>query len=76
MSAPRIGVTGVTRNVSGADRVTLNAAYPLAVLRSGGIPLGTLSLILLSLLAGGLLFCWLAARLALTSRITTALRHE
>ncbi len=39
MSAPRIGVTGVTRNVSGADRVSLNAAYPLAVLRSGGVPL-------------------------------------
>ena len=39
MSAPRIGVTGVTRNISGMDRVNLNAAYPLAVLRSGGIPL-------------------------------------
>jgi putative glutamine amidotransferase len=39
MKAPFIGVTGVTRNVSGADRVSLNAAYPLAVLRAGGIPL-------------------------------------
>lgn len=39
MSAPRIGITGVTRNVSGADRVSLNAAYPLAVLRAGGVPL-------------------------------------
>jgi putative glutamine amidotransferase len=37
--APRIGVTGVTRNVSGADRVSLNAAYVLAVLRAGGVPL-------------------------------------
>jgi putative glutamine amidotransferase len=39
MSAPRIGITGVTRHVQGADRSQVNAAYVRAVLRSGGIPL-------------------------------------
>ena len=38
-NAPRIGVTGVTRNVAGADRVSLNAAYVRAVLLAGGVPL-------------------------------------
>lgn len=55
----------------------LLAVWPnLRLAGAGGLPLGSLALILLALLAGGLLFCWLAARLALTSRITTALRHE
>ena len=55
----------------------LIAVWPnLKLAGSGGMPLGSLALILLALLAGGLLFCWLAARLALTNRITTALRHE
>jgi len=55
----------------------LLAVWPnLKLAGAGGLPLGTLALILLALLAGGLLFCWLAARLALTKRITTALRHE
>jgi hypothetical protein len=55
----------------------LLAVWPnLRLAGAGGLPLGTLALILLALLAGGLLFCWLAARLALTRRIVTALRHE
>ncbi len=55
----------------------LLAVWPnLKLAGAGGLPLGTLALILLALLAGGMLFCWLAARLALTKRITTALRHE
>jgi hypothetical protein len=53
------------------------AVWPnLRLAGAGGIPLGTLGLILAALLAGGLLFCWIAARLALTPRITSALRHE
>lgn len=39
MSAPRIGITGNTRLVSGAERSGVNAAYVRAVIRSGGIPL-------------------------------------
>jgi putative glutamine amidotransferase len=39
VSAPRIGVTGVTRSVAGADRTGINASYVRAVLRSGGVPL-------------------------------------
>lgn len=39
MSAPRIGITGVTRSVSGTDRTGVNAAYVRAVLRAGGVPL-------------------------------------
>lgn len=53
------------------------AVWPnLRLAGAGGIPMGTLSLILLSLLAGSLAFCWLAARLAITPRLTGALRHE
>ena len=36
---PRIGVTGLTRAVSGADRSGVNSAYVRSVLRAGGIPL-------------------------------------
>lgn len=39
MSAPRIGVTGITRRVSGVERTGVNAAYVQAVLQSGGVPL-------------------------------------
>jgi gamma-glutamyl-gamma-aminobutyrate hydrolase PuuD len=39
MTAPRIGVTGITRLVSGVERTGVNAAYVKAVLRSGGVPL-------------------------------------
>jgi len=46
---PRIGVTGLTRAVSGADRSGVNAAYVRSVLRAGGIPL-----ILSPLLGAGL----------------------
>lgn len=46
MTAPRIGVTGITRSVSGADRTGVNAAYVRAVVRSGGVP------VILSPLAG------------------------
>jgi putative ABC transport system permease protein len=51
------------------------AVWPnLKLAGAGGIPLGTLALILAALLGGGLAFCALAARLAITRRITTALR--
>ncbi|HMV32901.1 MAG: gamma-glutamyl-gamma-aminobutyrate hydrolase family protein [Gemmatimonadales bacterium] len=39
MTTPRIGITGITRTVSGADRTGVNAAYVRAVLRAGGVPL-------------------------------------
>lgn len=39
MSAPRIGVTGTTRQFDGAARSAVNAAYVQATLRAGGIPL-------------------------------------
>ncbi len=39
MSAPRIGITGITRSVLGTDRTGVNAAYVRAVLRAGGVPL-------------------------------------
>lgn len=53
------------------------AVWPnLRLAGAGGIPLGTLSLILGALLAGGLAFCALAARLAVTRRLVAALRAE
>lgn len=39
MNAPRIGITGTTRQFDGAPRSAVNAAYVQAVLRTGGIPL-------------------------------------
>lgn len=39
MSAPRIGVTGTTRQFDGASRSAVNSAYVQATLRAGGIPL-------------------------------------
>ena len=39
MSAPRIGITGTTRQFDGAARSAVNAAYVQATLRAGGIPL-------------------------------------
>ncbi len=39
MKSPRIGVSGITRSVSGTDRTGVNAAYVRAVLRAGGVPL-------------------------------------
>lgn len=39
MSAPRIGVTGTTRQFDGASRAAVNSAYVQATLRAGGIPL-------------------------------------
>jgi putative glutamine amidotransferase len=39
MTAPRIGVTGITRMVSGVERTGVNASYVQAVVRSGGVPL-------------------------------------
>jgi putative glutamine amidotransferase len=39
MTSPRIGITGITRSVSGTDRTGVNAAYVRAVLRAGGVPL-------------------------------------
>lgn len=39
MSLPRIGLTAVTREVSGTERTLLNAAYVRAVVLAGGIPL-------------------------------------
>ncbi len=55
----------------------LIAVWPnLKLAGAGGIPLGLLSVLLLSLTAGGLIFCHLAARLALGHRLTESLRHE
>ncbi|HWA17348.1 MAG TPA: gamma-glutamyl-gamma-aminobutyrate hydrolase family protein [Gemmatimonadales bacterium] len=39
MTAPRIGITGTTRQFDGAPRSAVNAAYVQATLRAGGIPL-------------------------------------
>ena len=39
MTAPRIGVTGLTRMVNGANRSGVNSAYLKSVLRAGGLPL-------------------------------------
>lgn len=39
MIAPRIGVTGINRSVSGTDRTGVNAAYVRAAVRAGGVPL-------------------------------------
>lgn len=39
VSAPRIGIGGVTRLWDGAQRTGVNAAYAQSVLRAGGIPL-------------------------------------
>lgn len=39
MTAPRIGVTGINRLVSGAHRTGVNAAYVGATVRAGGVPL-------------------------------------
>lgn len=53
------------------------AVWPnLRLAGSGGIPLGMITLILGALLAGGLLFCALAARLALGTRLSESLRAE
>jgi putative ABC transport system permease protein len=53
------------------------AVWPnLKLAGAGGIPLGTMALILAALLAGGLAFCALAARLAVTRRLIGALRAE
>lgn len=46
MTAPRIGITGITRLVSGVDRTGVNASYVRSVLQAGGVP------IILSPLAG------------------------
>lgn len=55
----------------------LIAVWPnLKLAGAGGIPLGLLSLLLISLTVAGLLFCYLAARLALGQRLTDSLRHE
>lgn len=39
VTPPRIGVTGLTRIVKGANRSGVNAAYLKSVLRAGGLPL-------------------------------------
>ncbi len=55
----------------------LIAVWPnLKLAGAGGIPVGLLSLLLISLVAGGLIFCHLAARLALGHQLTDSLRHE
>ena len=55
----------------------LIAVWPnLKLAGAGGIPVGLLSLLLISLVAGGLIFCYLAARLALGHQLTDSLRHE
>ena len=53
------------------------AVWPnLRLAGAGGIPFGSLALLLAALLCGGLAFCALAARLAITKRLTTALRAD
>jgi ABC-type antimicrobial peptide transport system permease subunit len=55
----------------------LLAVWPnLRLAGSHGLPLRLLSTLLVAILAGGLLFCWTAARLALSHRLADALRHE
>ena len=55
----------------------LVAVWPnLKLAGAGGLPVGLLALLLISLTAGGLIFCYLAARLALGGRLTDSLRHE
>ncbi|MDB6068896.1 MAG: FtsX-like permease family protein, partial [Verrucomicrobiales bacterium] len=55
----------------------LIAVWPnLKLAGAGGIPLRLLAGLLISLTAGGLIFCHLAARLALSRRLTDSLRHE
>ncbi len=55
----------------------LIAVWPnLQLAGAGGIPLGLLGILLISLSGGGLIFCYLAARLALSGRLTESLRHE
>ncbi len=55
----------------------LLAVWPnLQLAGAGGLPIGLLATLLISLLAGGLIFCHLAARLSLSRRLTTSLRHE
>jgi len=55
----------------------LIAVWPnLRLAGAGGIPVGLLSILLISVTAGGLIFCHLAARLALGRNLTESLRHE
>jgi hypothetical protein len=55
----------------------LLAVWPnLKLAGAGGMPLGLLAGLLISLVAGGLIFCQAAARLALGRRLTDSLRHE
>ena len=55
----------------------LLAVWPnLKLAGSHGLPIRLLASLLLALLGGGLLFCWSAARLALSRRLVDALRHE
>lgn len=55
----------------------LLAVWPnLKLAGAGGMPIRLLATLLISLLAGGLIFCQLAARLALGRRLTDSLRHE
>jgi len=55
----------------------LVAVWPnLKLAGAGGLPVGLLAVLLISLTAGGLIFCYLAARLALGGRLTDSLRHE
>jgi putative glutamine amidotransferase len=39
LTAPRIGITAVTRTVAGVERASVNAAYVRAVARAEGVPL-------------------------------------
>ncbi|MES2705275.1 MAG: ABC transporter permease [Verrucomicrobiota bacterium] len=55
----------------------LLAVWPnLKLAGAGGMPVRLLSILLISLVAGGLIFCQIAARLALGRRLTDSLRHE
>jgi ABC-type antimicrobial peptide transport system permease subunit len=54
----------------------LAAILPPLLSRSGSLPIGLLIFLNALILAGGLVFCWLAARLMLRENLSDSLRHE
>jgi ABC-type lipoprotein release transport system permease subunit len=66
----------VAGTVLGAAAALLAVWPNLRLAGANGLPVTLLASLLAALLAGGLLFCWGAARLALGGRLVDALRHE
>jgi prepilin-type N-terminal cleavage/methylation domain-containing protein len=54
----------------------LAAIFPTLLSRNGSLPIGLLITLNALILAGGLGFCWLAARLMLRQNLSDSLRHE